>query len=311
VPPLHAEGGDEPRCVANLRQVRAIARDIANPHLEFACLLGFADMALARGRARPGTNALRRALEIGRQYGYTHFLWWRPQSVARACAHALEAGIEPDYVASLIARRALVPESPPSGERSWPWAYAVHTFGGFRLQKDGTPFETPGKAQRRPLELLQFVIAQGGERVPEEQVANALWPRVDADSAHRSFTSALHRLRKLLGRDEAVSLRDARVSLDRRCFWIDAWALDETLASLEAALVAGDAPPAAEFVDACEKRVRELYRGPFLEYEAGGAWLAPQRERWAQRVQRALRNKSLNLHENILGERFKPSVSDR
>jgi LuxR family maltose regulon positive regulatory protein len=285
---LHAEGGDEARCIANLRQVRRIARDIANPHLEFACLVGFADMALSRGRGRPGMNALRKAMALGRQYGYSHFLWWRPHAVSRACAHALAARVEPEYVAGLIARRALVPEKPPRGEQDWPWAYAVRTFGGFRLQKDGTALSSPGKAQRRPLELLQYLIAQGGERVPEAQVAGALWPRVDVDSAHRSFTSALHRLRKLLGRDEAVALREACVSLDRRCFWIDAWALEDALASLEAALLEGQSAPPPQFVEQLAERVLELYGGPFLGNETDLAWQVPARERWSSRVVRAL-----------------------
>jgi ATP/maltotriose-dependent transcriptional regulator MalT len=72
------ECGDQRKCIAQLQRMRAIAREIPNRHLEYACLLGFADMALAHGRPRPGLKALRLGLEIGRQYGYEHFLWWWP-----------------------------------------------------------------------------------------------------------------------------------------------------------------------------------------------------------------------------------------
>src|SRR5207253_665460 len=60
------ECGDERKCIVQLRRMRAIVRDIPNRHLEFACLIGFADMALEHGRRRPGLRALRVGLEIGR-----------------------------------------------------------------------------------------------------------------------------------------------------------------------------------------------------------------------------------------------------
>src|SRR5207249_2214999 len=90
------ECGDQRKCIAQLQRMRAIVRDIPNRHLEFTCLLGFADMALAHGRPRPGLKALRLGLEIGRQYGYQHFLWWWPAAMSRVCARALEEGIESD-----------------------------------------------------------------------------------------------------------------------------------------------------------------------------------------------------------------------
>jgi len=47
------ECGDQRKCAAQLQRMRSIAREIPNRHLEFACLLGFADMALrAAARAR-------------------------------------------------------------------------------------------------------------------------------------------------------------------------------------------------------------------------------------------------------------------
>src|SRR6266571_3491149 len=63
------ECGDQRKCIAQLQRMRSIVRAVPNRHLEYACLLGFADMALAHGRARSGLKALRLGLEIGRQYG--------------------------------------------------------------------------------------------------------------------------------------------------------------------------------------------------------------------------------------------------
>jgi len=275
-----AECGDERKCAAHLHALRSLARDIDNRHLEFACLIGFAQIALEHGRQRPGLNALRRGLELGRQYGYAHFLWWRPTAVARALGHALDAGIETDYARSLIKRRRLVPETPP-GAQGWPWAYRVQTFGGFRLVRHDEPLPAVGKAQRRPLELLKVLIAYGGEQVSESRITDALWPRIEGDSAHRSFTSALHRLRKLLGEERAVLLHESRLTLDRRYFWVDAWAFEADAAEAESATEPARAEHAAE-------RMLALYRGPFMAGEDDAAWVIAPRERMRSRLARAM-----------------------
>ena len=305
------ECGDERKCIAHLQAMRDIARRIDNAHLEFTCLLGFAQIALAHNRQRPGVNALRRALQLGRQYGYEHFLGWRPAAVARVLAAALAAGVETDYAKSLIRRRRLVPEEArPSGE-DWPWTFRAQTFGGFRLHGHDEPEAASGKAQRRPLELLKALIAYGGAQVSESRLTDALWPRVDGDSAHRSFTSALHRLRKLLGEDRAVLLHEGRLTLDRRYFWVDAWEFEELAAQVEAA-----ADPAS--VEKLAERMLALYRGPFMADDVDAAWVLQARERMRARLERAMGRVLRYWQENGKPERaseclerIKQSVSDR
>ena len=287
-----AECGDERKCIAHLQQLRPLVEAVNNHHLEFTCLIGFGRLALDHGRPRPGLNALRRGFALGREYGYAHFLWWRPSAMARVCTYALEAGIETDYAKSLIRRRGLVPEAPPLSVKGWPWAFRVDSLGSFRLLRQDAPLPAAGKAQRRPLELLQVLIAQGGERVPEERVTEALWPRIEGDSAHRSFTSTLHRLRKLLGEDRAVVLHEGKLTLDRRYFWIDAWAFEELVAEIDAALNAPRPAPdasrvAPDRVESFAARLLELYRGPFLASEAEAAWQLERRNRLRSRFARA------------------------
>jgi len=282
-----ADCGDERKCVAHLRQMRALALDIDSRHLEYACLLGFADIALEHGRSRPGLKALRRGFALGREHGYRHFLGWQPAAMGRLCAHALGAGIEPEYAKHLVKARSLTPERAPLDVPEWPWHFRVQTMGGFRLLRHGEPLEAAGgKAQRRPLELLKVLIAHGGERVAEELITDALWPRIDGDSAHRSFTSTLHRLRKLLGEDRALVLHEGKLSLDARYFWTDAWAFDRLLDELEAAARHGEASAAA--AERFGERLAELYRGPYLAGESEASWILRPRERWQARYARAL-----------------------
>jgi len=269
---------DYRKCIAQLQRVRSIVREIPNRHLEFTGLLAFADMALAHGRARPGVKALRLGLQIGREYGYQHFLWWWPAAMSRVCARALDEGIEVDYVRTLIRTRRLVPEA---ASENWPWMFRIHALGTFRIERHGEVLGGSGKAQRKPLELLKCLIAHGGDKVPESRISDALRPRIDGDSAHRSFTSALHRLRKLLGEDRALVLHEGKVTLDRRYAWVDAWAFESLALRAEAAL---DGPALESVAD----RMLALYRGPFMAGEPDEPWYEQPRERMRGRLARAM-----------------------
>jgi LuxR family maltose regulon positive regulatory protein len=282
-----AECGDERKCVAQLERLREIVRTIDNRHLEFAGLLGSAQIALEHGRQRVGLNLLEGALKLGREYGYRHFLWWCPSRVANVLVRAIEAGIEPEYAKSLVRARGLVPDASPLQLDEWPWMFRLQTLGGFRLLRDDAPLASAGKAQRRPLELLKVLIAHGGEEVSESRITDAMWPRIEGDSAHRSFTSTLHRLRKLLGEDGALVLRESKLSLSRRHVWTDAWALEAAVGAVESGLARGGRLEPAR-ADALLERLLGLYRGEFLPAEENAPWAVAPRTRLRTRFARAV-----------------------
>ena len=283
-----AECGDERKSIAHLQQLRPIVEKIDNRHLEFTCLVVLGRLALEHGRHRTGLTALRRGLALGREYGYSHFLWWRAAPMARVCAYALEAGIETDYVRDLIKRRGLTSETPPLQIENWPWMFRVRTFGGFEVKRFDEPISTTGKAQKRPLEMLKVLVAMGGERVSEATVVEAMWPRIDGDSAHRSFTSTLHRLRKLLGDDKAIALHDGKLTLDRRRFWVDAWAFQQLVDDIDAAFRRSRAAAGHARVERFGERLLELYRGALFASDVDEAWQVQPRERHRARFIRVM-----------------------
>jgi DNA-binding SARP family transcriptional activator len=101
--------------------------------------------------------------------------------------------------------------------------------------------------------------------VRADQLGDALWPHAEADYAHKSFTATLHRLRRLFEDEDALVLRDSRLSLNGALCWVDTWALDAALDVLDAALRAPG--PGALAHDAMDE-VLELYGGPFLPDES-------------------------------------------
>ncbi|HEV8306268.1 MAG TPA: BTAD domain-containing putative transcriptional regulator [Methylomirabilota bacterium] len=238
-------------------------------------------------------------MALGRDGGYVTTAWWRPGMMAELCARALAAGIEPEYVRELVRRRRLVPDQPPLDVPEWPWPLRVHTLGGFRLEKDGRPVEFTGKAQRKPMAMLEAIVAFGGRGVHEPQLAEALWPDAEGDAAHQAFATTLHRLRRLVGQDDTVALREGRVSLDSRRCWVDVWAFEALLDQADAEK-AGNAARARTLGE----RALALYRGPFLGPDSP-AWAVAARERLRRRFLRGVGR--LGRHSEDAGE-WRPAI---
>src|SRR5206468_1742383 len=115
------------------------------------------------------------------------------------------------------------------------WPVRIYTLGRFQVLKHSQPLSFARKVQRKPLALLKAVIALGERGAREEQLCEALWPEAEGDAAHFALTSAIHRLRRLLGHEAAVVRKDDEVSLDAHHCWVDVWALERLLGRAEAA----------------------------------------------------------------------------
>ncbi len=266
-----AANGNLRKSEAQLRRVTGTLSNLNSRLLEFMTHLTSAQVALESGRPTQGLGALRTALALGRQHGLTHVLWWRPKTMARLCAWALAEGIEVDYVRHLVRVRRLAPGAELTDLAAWPWPFKLFALGKFRLLKDDRPQPLGGKAQSRPLELLKVVVALGGKEVRVEQLAETLWPHVDGDYAYASFTSTLHRLRRLLGVDEAVVLQDGRMTLNPSYFWVDTWVFERTLGQVDAALAESSKPATDRQLNELAQQLLALYQGPFLEDESDRA----------------------------------------
>ena len=280
--------GEQRKSIEHLERVHDIARGIRNHLLEFMTLINYGHLAMEYGRRRSGIKALQYALELGKPRDYLNFPCWNPAVMAAVCAHALEAGIETGYVKSLIRRRELRPPGTAAAGESWPWPVRVRTLGEFQLVVNDRPVTFTGKAQRRPLDLLKALTAHGGVRVREAQLTEALWPRIDGDSAHRSFTTTLHRLRKLLGQEGALVLQEGRLTLDAGSCWVDTWAFEALASEIDRALKVprghADDGRIAQLAD----RLIALYRGPFLAGDTDEPWQIHLRERLRARFVRTI-----------------------
>jgi DNA-binding SARP family transcriptional activator len=273
---------------AQLRAAADLAERARSDLLRYYAALAAADAAREAGEEAAARDALRSAFALGREHGLRHAPWWRAPALAELCAEALRLGIEADYAQALVRARRLVPRVPPLRLASWPWPFRVRSLGRFELLREAAPVEFSGKGPGRPMELLKVLLASGGQEVRADQIADALWPHVDADYAHKSFTATLHRLRKLLDEDDAVLLRDGRLSLNPALVWVDAWALEQSCSALEDALRAPAGAAADARLAALADEAFALYRGPFLPDESEQPGYIACREQLRLRLLRCL-----------------------
>ena len=269
----------------HLARCHAFARRSSSRIIEFACLLAEARFAFAEGDDSCGLNALAKAFAIGRARGYWNVPYsWVPSMMADLCRRALDVGIEADYARRLVGRRRLMPDPPPIDCEQWPWALKIYTLGRFAIVRGDEAVQFFGKVQKRPLELLKFLIAGGGA-ASQEQIADCLWPDAAGDAAHSALKVTLSRLRRLLGVEGAIRWQEGKVSLDPRIGYVDAQAFLQVVGQFEKAVkddadrFCAENSRVLEFAD----KAVAIYRGRFLLEDEEKFWIIPRRERLRSR----------------------------
>jgi len=280
-----AQGGDHVAAQAQLAGADALGERIGSAVLQTSLRLVHAALDHARGDEAGASATLRQALAGVRSIGARQVIGLAPGALAVLLARALREGIEVEVAQGLVRRLGLRPPAQARRLRRWAWRYELCTLGGFELLREGQPIEFSAKGPGRPLELLKVLVAFGGRHVRVDELTDALWPHVDGDYAYKSFTATLHRLRRLLGDDEAVLLREGRLSLNPAQCWIDAWAFDHLVAEVDAC---ADAAAPAPQVRALAGELVALYRGPFLPDESDQSAYLARREQLRARLLRAL-----------------------
>jgi DNA-binding SARP family transcriptional activator len=281
---IQFELGDTRKSFENMKKVRAITKNIDSRLFEFQSLLIYAYLAFENRRESLGLRALRAALQMGRENNYSYTIMWQKQLMARLAVVALRHGIEPEYVKWLIVKRRLMPEEPPLDVEDWPWMFRVTTMGKFVIEWIGQAAGKKSKAQGRPIELLKAVIAFGGRDVRVQKITDAMWPHIDSDYANRSFNTTLHRLRNILGDEQALILEGGQLSLNPSLFWLDLWAIEQAQRQVSG-MITGDIPGGLDEIRELVAKVMNIYQGAFLGDEEA-SWAIGTREQVRNRFTR-------------------------
>lgn len=255
-------------------------------------------IAWRRGDEATSMRLLGPVLAQGRALGFKVVFPWLPQDLLQELAPAaLAQGLEPDHLRDILRLRQIDP--PAHRPLVWPWPVRLHTLGRFELVLQGRPWQPPPKTPKRPLELLKALVALGGgEAVATLTLQEALWPDMDGAAAHNAFHAALHRLRRLLGDEQALGLVDGRLQPDPQRVWLDVQALQRL----------ADPPqlPAGERAQA----LLALCRGGFLEGE-DMPWSLVARRRWWSCWRRACGRAAAELADDPARTAFWQQVVER
>ena len=285
---LLSAAADRHGAEAQARSAEALAHRLGSPLLRLATLFTQAAVAVEGADEAAAAAPLQTGIELARDLGVHHCSGVPPALMGTLCAIALRCGIAADHTRLLISSGQFVPPPAALRLRRWPWAFEVSTLGGFGLLRAGSQIEFSAKGPGRPVELLKVLVSMGGRNVRADLLADALWPNVDADYAHKSFTATLHRLRRIFGGDDTLKLRDGRLSLNDSLFWLDTWALDHLLGEIDNSLRHCDARQADPALPALVEEALALYVGPFLPDEAEQPAYIARREQLRARLLHAL-----------------------
>lgn len=152
----------------------------------------------------------------------------------------------------------------------------IRALGRLTIYVHGAPMLLR-RIRLRPIELLKCLLAAGPNGASRERLGDALWPDAE-EGAQRALEINLHRLRRMLGRREAVVATDGHLALDSQLCWIDAIGFEQAAMRAEKSLQldsgASIQPHSEEAMQALL-----LYTGHFLEHEPDHPWVLQQRER--------------------------------
>lgn len=239
--------------------LRDYGRSIRSLLHEALGLLAEAFMSFKKGDSKAFAESFRKALALLKEQHINAVgSILNPAQLAQMCALALEHGIEPQFVKRLIRLNSLDRFSPGLCIEDWPWEIKVFTLGSFEIYSGGEKVEFSRKAQQKPLSMLKELVSAGGRPVPEGAMIDSLWPLSEGDLACTSFNTTIHRLRKLLGSENAVRHIDGMLSLEGSV-WVDAWAFGQWLDRAQRA--------SESEVDTALARAVRLYRGEYLPGE--------------------------------------------
>jgi DNA-binding SARP family transcriptional activator len=234
---------------------------------------------------------LQAGLAMARHVGFFNLLDRARVPLARICELALANDIERDFVLRLIDLKQIKPR--PETGPAWPWPVHIRTLGGFRLEIDGKRYQPTHKAQDKPLELLKLLVTcqtLGRQSADKTWAAERLWPQADGENARKSLDMTLARLRKLLGRDDAILSNEGRLQLSPLHVWTDVAPFLRALSHVSSQRddhMAGKRSD-IEQATASLTAVLDHYTGPYLADEDGPPWMLAGREAMASAVRHAL-----------------------
>ena len=259
-------------------RVLTLAENPGNPWFLCQRHLGLAYMELRLGRRKEARKHLQEGFSIAQENNYLTFFFFLPQMMEAVTIAALEEKVEVNHVRKIITHWKLTPEHPPIHLDRWPWPVKIYTLGRFSITCHSKRLKGSSQVGHKPIMLLMALIAHGGRQVRKSQLTDLFWPDSQGDEQIAALKITLHRLRKLIGVDDALLQTSDHLSLNPKLCWVDSWQF-ERLANLALNSSCRDLGE-KEQNDMVQKAL-DVYRGDFLAPFQDEAWSISQRQHLA------------------------------
>ena len=260
---LHLIDGDVEVAEVLAREARARTAGTVARHCDGQISGLEAAIAYLKGNREEARELFSRTLDLIGHKGTCACLLWVRSGLGVLFSEVWQSGERPGLIRELIRLHQIPP--PTSFTRPWPWPVEVRAFGSLEIRIDSQLCQPDRKAQHRVLDLLRLLVAEGGQDVRAERIADTLWPDSEGDAAMTNVRGTVKRLRDLLGHPDTVRVFDGKIGLNPRLVWTDVRALRELMETLDAT------PGGAAVDDDGPSLLFDLYRAPLLESERGDA----------------------------------------
>jgi ATP/maltotriose-dependent transcriptional regulator MalT/two-component SAPR family response regulator len=286
----------------HIQQAIDISCDIGAKQMEFTCGLVKAELLFKDNCKEQALEQLRSSLRLGRQQSYSNLFFWRPKTMAMLCSQALKADIETDYVKTLILKRGLLPEESDTTMESWPWPIKIYSLNKFAIFINGEPYSFTSRTRKTPIMLLKALIAFGAKGVATVDLKDALWPEISGDLSFNRFKISMYRLRKMLGREDAILVSSEHISLNPDVCWVDIWPLEQILQSTTKAWYKAHENP--------EKTAHAIVLTQKLSNQIKGGFLPKDKETWSIQRHEQIKHNYLFCLKQLCGHYEKLSDWD-
>ncbi len=288
--------GDQAEALLMLEESRKTAEQTRAGLLSYLCDVVEAYFALDEGDVERAVVLLREAFAFGSAKGIYNFFLFRKDIMSRLCALAIQYSLFTTYAQDLARHHNLVPDSAAQELEQWPWPVKLYTLGPFELVVKGKKVRFTGKSPEKPMSLLKAIAAFGGVKVSANDLADSLWPHSDGPAGLQNLSTTLHRLRKLIGIEDAVIYSENTVTLNPEVFWVDIWAVERVMVRIGPMLENGLASgKELQAISPHIEQILDLYKGHFLSADSSESWSIAPRDRLRSKFIRNLKNYCANL----------------
>jgi ATP/maltotriose-dependent transcriptional regulator MalT/DNA-binding SARP family transcriptional activator len=279
---LHLADGASERAVSHLEAAVRRGSDVWSTDERADALYWLGSAYLQLKRPQPALRCLEQALEIIDEAERPALLASAAAEDSRLVQHGLEVGVRPVVLGDV--ERLAATRRPWTGVKQIvPLRVVaanalprldVQLFASFVFHRNGELVESSGRKKDPPRELLALLVLNS-KGLPDEVIAEHMWPEMTPERALHNLQAAAYSLRHQLASKAAVRFSAKTYQLNPQM------ELVADVREFDAALARAHGSTGEQLIQALSRAV-ELYRDPLLP-DVAWHWVEPEREGYRSR----------------------------